>query len=145
MFPIEFYIDMRSPVPDTYPVSPEYPVLQRPWGGEHNTRLMIELCPEAFEGRQVVAAIECGYVSTDSYDTPEEWVKDCCSGLTYDHHVDSDGYRFYHMHIDPTVIKEDSPYPYLISGHGGGEYCVCIMSVQGSEVQNLFERSFCCK
>ena len=141
-------------VNSSLPVSEENPVIQRPWGGEYHTELMLELCPAVFKDGCVVAQIETGYLGIDGeVTTPKTFVEKNCSGLVYIDDFKKSGYTFIVMAISEDAVKPDAEYPYLISGHGGGEYEVAIYLLYGSPenwedncgAEQKFYASYCCK
>ena len=136
------------------PVSEENPVIERPWGGEYHTELMLELCPDVFRNGCVLAQIESGYLGIDSeVTTPRDFVRNYCSGLEYVDAFKTISNNYIVMKISDDAVKPDAEYPYLISGYGGGEYYVAIYLLKGRpwnwEVNNGTELKFsgyyCCK
>lgn len=121
-------------------------VTRRPWGGESHTRLMLELEPTAFPEGKVMVGIEAGYVGTSIEGKPEDWVKCNCSGLVLDKSffVEETRMIVYEMHFDEKAVKADSPYRYLVSGPGSGEYTVLICTM-GPNAKVVYEESFSCK
>lgn len=109
---VEKYKDM-----DKLPACADNPVVRREWGGENGTDLQIELYAPEFADGLVWVAIECGYVGLDSL-SPQEFVEKNCSGLVYvAHHVEGNICNIL-MSVDADAVREDLPYPYMISGNG---------------------------
>lgn len=149
---MEAFLEGQRRVENTS-VCAENPVMRRAWGGELGTDLMIELYAPAFEGGYVWVEIECGYLGLDHL-TPQQFVKCNCSGLVYvSHHIEGDMCNII-MRTDAHAVKPGSPYPYLVSGNGAGEYQVAVNSITNipedrdmSKVicRNLYYEDFCCK
>lgn len=86
--------------------------------------------------------------------SPQEFVEKNCSGLVYvAHHVEGNMCNIL-MSVDADAVREDSPYPYMISGNGAGEYQVAVYSVTNipsegdlsqATFRNLYFEDFCCK
>lgn len=145
---VEKYKDM-----DRLAACADNPVVRREWGGENGTDLQIELYAPEFADGLVWVAIECGYVGLGSL-SPQEFVEKNCSGLVYvAHHVEGNICNIL-MSVDADAVREDLPYPYMISGNGTGEYQVAVYSVTNipadgdlsqATFRNLYFEDFCCK
>ena len=131
------------------PISEKYPVIQRPWGGERATRLMLELCPDCFKTGRVLLKIEDGYLGFKG--DAERWVDENCSGLSYvaDFRRIKRGYVYIVMYINERCVKPEADFPYLISGRAAGEFDVSVYLLTGDSAEwNLklmYFNSYCCK